>query len=242
MLLKTQRPSTYANEYVYLIIATLFISSMAIINVLSTSRFIQFSLPGLSAFEFTIPVGLLPYPLTFLCTDVVCELYGKKRASQLVALGFLANVWVFFVMWGSGLLPNVPPMAYNGELPNPLDDQFAFYRIRQLCLTSIGASMLAYLVAQNIDVALFHTLKKWTRGKHLWLRNNVSTMSSQFVDTLIVLSVCEWITHSLPIDPNLPFWGQFFSIVFSCYLLKCLMALSDTLPCYLLVALLRKRI
>jgi uncharacterized integral membrane protein (TIGR00697 family) len=98
------------------------------------------------------------------------------------------------------------------------------------------ASMAAYLLAQLIDVRLFHFWKKLTHGKHLWLRNNASTMFSQFVDTFTVNTIF------LYNNPNVftGTFGDLMSIIFNVYLIKVFMAAVDTPFCYLGVFLIEK--
>ena len=149
------------------------------------------------------------------------ELYGKKRANDLVFMGLVLNVWVVFVLWLGGVLPSASP----GE-------DSVFMRVRELTFGAVTASMIAYLVAQLVDVQLFHFWKRLTRGKHLWLRNNGSTLVSQLVDTIAVILI----THSLaalPIDPNEPVAGQLLTFIAAGYTFKVAAALLDTIPFYL---------
>lgn len=101
------------------------------------------------------------------------------------------------------------------------------------------ASMVAYLVAQYCDVRLFHFWKWLTKGKHLWLRNNASTLVSQMVDTTAVILVTHYVANGLPINPNETLWPQLLTFIVSGYVFKMIVALVDTGPIYLLVARLR---
>ena len=95
--------------------------------------------------------------------------------------------------------------------------------------------MTAYLVAQLADVRLFHFWKRVTRGRHLWLRNNASTMSSQLIDTIVVNSL--FLGFGLGLD-----WGLVGRIIVASYLCKVILALLDTPLIYLGVALLRRHL
>ena len=93
-------------ERVFLVLAGLFLGSMTMLNIMGTSRFIDLSF---ELFGLRIPValaiGVLPYPVTFLCTDFISELYGQKRATFLVWVGLLLNLWVVLFLWLGGALP-----------------------------------------------------------------------------------------------------------------------------------------
>jgi len=114
-----------------------------------------------------------------------------------------------------------------------------FFEIRELAFGAVAASMLAYLVAQFCDVRLFHFWKKLTRGKHLWLRNNASTMVSQIVDTTAVILITHFYARALPVDPDADIWPQLFVFIASGYVFKLVVAAVDTGPLYLAVRYLR---
>ena len=95
--------------------------------------------------------------------------------------------------------------------------------------------MLAYLAAQLADVHLYHFWKRRTRGKHLWLRNNASTMMSQFIDSFAVITITHFYAHGLPIDDTNPIWPQIWVFVLSGYVFKVFCAAIDTLPFYAVV-------
>jgi uncharacterized integral membrane protein (TIGR00697 family) len=126
------------------------------------------------------------------------------------------------------LLANISP-----ALPtSPIDDA-TFSRVFALSPIAVLASMIAYLFAQYIDIAIYHFWKEVTKGKHLWLRNNFSTFMSQFIDTFTVVGL-------LCIFKVLP-WNLFFGLVVSGFLFKVFIAVLDTPFLYLFVYILRKR-
>ena len=215
----------------FLLLAGVFLGTLAMLNILGVSRFLDlsFELPMLG---WTVPmvlaVGVLPYPVTFLCTDLLSELYGQRRANDVVFVGLLLNLWAVFFLWLGGVLPGPP--SENGEAAG------AFFEIRRLAFGAVSASMIAYLAAQLIDVQLFHFWKRLTAGKHLWLRNNGSTMVSQLVDTSAVILITHYYASALPIDPARPLGGQLAVFIASGYVFKFFVALLDTLPFYILVA------
>ena len=208
-------------ERVFLGLAGLFLGTLAMLNILGITHFIDLSF---DAFGFRIPVplavGVLPYPITFLCTDFISELYGRRRANEVVLMGLVLNVWVVFIVWLGGVLPAATPA-----------EDSVFMRVRTLTFGAVTASMIAYLVAQLVDVQLFHFWKRLTRGKHLWLRNNGSTLVSQLVDTIAVILI----THAvgaLPIHRDRPVEGQLLEFIAAGYVFKLLAALADTVPFY----------
>ena len=228
-------------ERVFLVLAGLFLGSMTMLNILGVSRFLDasFTLFGVEI-PMLLAVGVLPYPITFLCTDFISELYGRDRASSVVWVGLLLNLWVVGFLWLGGVLPPVPAFDAATGLP-PMDAyDFAFYRIRLLTMGAVVASMIAYLAAQFCDVFLFHFWKRLTRGRHLWLRNNGSTLVSQFVDTFAVITITHFYARALPIDANAALWPQLWVFIGSGYVFKLVVALLDTIPFYLGVAWLSK--
>ena len=108
----------------------------------------------------------------------------------------------------------------------------AYNTVFQNAWRVILASMIAYLCAQFLDVRLFHFWKNLTKGKHLWLRNNASTIGSQLVDTILVICVL-----FAGVWPS----GQIMSAIFDGWLFKMLCALVDTPIIYGVLYLLRKK-
>ncbi len=222
-------------EWIFLILAGLFLGSLTMLNILGISRFIAFaswsSEQGwqwgqFGELSFAVAVGVLPYPVTFLCTDFISELYGRRRANGVVMVGLMLNVWVVFILWLGGILPPVPELIDG--LPDPQAGDWAFWKIRQLTFGAVTASMIAYLAAQFCDVYLFHFWKKLTKGKHLWLRNNGSTLVSQGVDTVAVILITHFFAHALPIDETRAIWPQLWIFIATGYVFKVLAALLDT--------------
>lgn len=236
----------FRREVVFLLLAGLFLGSLAMLNILGVSRFIDLSsyigISETSDFRFAVAVGVLPYPITFLCTDLISELYGRKRANMVVWIGFILNLWVLFILWFGGWL-NAPEyiqsngdiVTTNGEIPY----DYAFYKIRTLTFGATFASMIAYLTAQFIDVQIFHFIKSKTQGKKLWLRNNASTLVSQLVDSIAVILITHFYANALPIQEGVSISYALFTFIISSYLFKFVFALIDTIPMYLCVHYLR---
>lgn len=221
-------------EIVFLVLSGLFIGTLAMLNILGITRLIDFTF---NLFGLTIPfrvfIGVLPYPITFLCTDFICEMFGKKRATYVVWTGFLLNIWVLFILWIGGILPPRPEINSGTGLPFPDDPNYLFYEIRFFTFRATFASMIAYLTAQFIDVHVFHFFKKATRGKHLWLRNNGSTLTSQMVDSLAVVIITYFFTHSQLVPEGQKVFPALVVLILSNYIFKMVAALLDTIPFYI---------
>jgi hypothetical protein len=238
-------------EWVFIILAGIFLGSLTMLNILGVSRFIDLSeYVGISPdsdIRFTVAVGVLPYPITFLCTDIISEIFGRKRANMLVWAGLILNLWVLLVLWFGGwveapdsLLPDgrLPIDVVNGEAVVP--HGYAFYEIRTLTFGATFASMIAYIVAQFVDVRIFHYLKEKTKGRFLWLRNNVSTITSQMIDSVAVILIIHYYAHALPIAEGEDVGQALLMFILSSYLFKLFFALMDTLPIYITVKYIRK--
>lgn len=174
-------PALVADRYelVYLLLAGLFVSSLVACNLIFQKFFVaQLPIPfGDGSYEFVQSVALLAYPITFLVTDILSETYGARRANQVVAVGFVSSIFVTLLIEAADLTTSAP-FGIGSE---------TFSQVFGLSKIAIFSSMSAYLLAQFVDIRLFHFWRRLTRGKHLWLRNNASTFSSQILDTCVVL-------------------------------------------------------
>ncbi|MFI4938376.1 MAG: queuosine precursor transporter [Candidatus Berkiellales bacterium] len=228
-------------ERVFMILAGIFLGTLGIINLLGLSRFVDLTITfGEWSIPMVLPLGVLPYPVTFLCTDIISEFYGKEKANLVVWIGLMINLWIIFILWLSGILPPEVPMDPVTNLPPLNHPDHAFYKIRVFTMGGVIGSMIAYLVAQLLDVHLFHFWKDFTAGKHLWLRNNASTLVSQFLDTVIVITVAYYLTDALPLTTETDDFTQLKSFILCSYTFKAIMALLDTIPFYIAVFYLRK--
>ena len=227
-------------QRLFLILSGMFLGTLAMLNILGISRFLDLSFV---VFGVTIPmvvaIGVLPYPVTFICTDLISELYGEKKARDMVWMGVLLNAWVIFLLWLGGVLPGFDLDASGQPLVDAAGREPTFFEIRELAFGAVAASMVAYLAAQLCDVRLFHFWKRLTNGKHLWLRNNASTMVSQIVDTTAVILVTHFYAAALPVNGDEPIWPQLMVFIASGYVFKVLVAALDTGPIYLAVRYLR---
>ena len=228
-------------ERVFLLLAGVFLCAMTLLNVIGITRFVQLG-------PMQIAVGVLAYPLTFLCTDLISELYGKQRANFLVTVGLLLNGFIILVMTLANAMPAVDPIAQppwqNIQLANSIslpngtvvEQSVELFSLIYACTAgAVFASMIAYVAAQYIDVYVFHWLKQKTKGKHLWLRNNVSTLVSQAVDSIAVILItfgAVWFAGDMTL-------AVILGLMLSNYLFKVIAALLDTPIIYLLVYKLR---
>jgi uncharacterized integral membrane protein (TIGR00697 family) len=221
-----EKSSRALAERIYLFLAALFITSLVVSNLIFQKFFYwyPFSISLFGSKLFELSVGILPYPITFLITDLISEIYGKKRANQVVTAGIFASFFSIIILLVAQAVPAIPA--------SPVDDA-TFGKVFALSPLAVLASMMAYLLAQYIDIRIYHFWKKLTKGKLLWLRNNFSTFASQFIDTLTVISL-------LCIFKVLP-WNLFWGLLVSGVLFKIIVAALDTPLLYLFVYLFRKR-
>lgn len=198
-----------------MLVNAIFITSLLIANVVS-SKIVSF-------WGLTVPAAIVAYPLSFLMTDVIGEIWGKEEANKTVKLGFICQMISLVLIGGAILLP-VAPFA---------DNQAQFTSILGSSFRVVFASMVGYLVSQSWDVWLFHKVRDAYIKKHgstkggRWIWNNASTMTSQIIDTAIFITIA-----FVGTVPNI------WAMILSQYLVKFVYALLDTPFFYLLT---RKR-
>lgn len=199
----------------YLFLASLFIAALVTCNIIA-NKFVTIDIWLFGYWKtFTLSVGILPYPLTFLITDLLSEVYGRKRTNDVVLAGFGVSLFVLFMLWLGHVFPSIPN--------SPVSDE-AYDIVFQNSWRVMSASMIAYLAAQFLDVRLFHFWKGVTKGKKLWVRNNFSTITSQLVDTFLVVSIIFIGRES---------WDTISGYIVDGWFFKVLIALFDTIFIYL---------
>ena len=213
-------------QRIYLLLGGLYITSLVVSNLIFQKFFywypIDIEIFGSKLFE--ISVGILPYPITFLITDLISEIYGKKRANDVVVAGIFASFFSMLIIYTSNAVPATPW--------SPVQDNM-FSTVFGSTAIAVFASMMAYLLAQFVDIHIYHFWKNLTKGKHLWLRNNFSTFLSQFVDTAtVLLLLCSFGKIE---------WDKFTGLLIAGFLFKVLVALFDTPFLYLGVYMFRRR-
>jgi hypothetical protein len=198
-------------NFLFLCLASIFITSLVSCNLIFQKFFeIEIWIPFIGLYTFQQSVGLLPYPITFIVTDIISELFGKKKANQVVTAGLIASLFMLLIVTVSDGVPSAP-FGVGSEV---------FSKVFGLSSAAVFASMMAYLFAQYVDVRLFHFWKTLTKGKHLWLRNNASTMFSQLIDTAVVLFL---LCYFSVIE-----WEMFYQLLLNGFLFKVLFAALDT--------------
>jgi len=216
---------------IYILLSGIFISCLISCNLIFL-KFFSLKISFLNI-TFTQSVGLIAYPITFLVTDIVSEIYGRKKANFLVISGIISSIVVLGLIFIADFLP-----AANWSIPeNKKVDDEIFHLVFGQFGIAMAASLFTYLVCQLIDIRIFHFWKKLTKGKYLWLRNNFSTITSQLVDTFLIL----FLLMSLSPEEGLQNWSDLKKLFFNGFLFKILVALIDTIPLYLLVNFLRKK-
>jgi len=197
-------------------------NSLIVLTAIFSASFVTASVLSskiINIFGIFVPAGILAYSITFIITDTVSEIYGKKTADSVVLSGFISLVTTLFVIHIAIALPAAPFWQ----------NQDAFISVVGSTSRIIVASLAAYLVSQYHDVWLFHLLKRKTGGKHLWLRNNASTAVSQLIDSVIFIVIAFY--------GVMPVWP----LIFGQWIVKMAIALIDTPLVYLFVGILRRR-
>lgn len=187
------------------ILTSVFVVSLIIANIVS-AKIVSF-------WGMVIPAAIVAYPLTFLITDIIGEIWGKQEANKVVKIGLLCQL-VSLVLIGLAIALPVAPFA---------DNQAEFVGIMKSGFRMVAASLVAYFISQSWDVWLFHKLKEKCNDRHKWLRNNLSTITSQIIDTAIFITIA-----FIGTVPNI------WVMIGSQYLIKVVFALLDTIPFYLL--------
>ena len=212
--------NTEKSKKIYLYLAATFIAALVVCNLIA-NKFITIDL-GFKT--FVISAGVLPYPITFLITDILSEIYGKKKTARIVWAGFGASLFVLGVL--------LLAQQFTAIAGSPVDDE-TFNKVFGNSWRVIFASMIAYLCAQLIDVRIYHFWKEKTAGKHLWLRNNFSTVFSQFVDTTLVVCVLFLGVRS---------HSEIIQFILDGWLFKILCAFIDTPLLYASTAFIRNKL
>ena len=206
-------------DNLYLTLAGLFITALVVCNLIAN----KFVSVDLGFYTFTLSAGVLPYPITFLITDILSEMYGRNKTSRVVLMGFAALLFTILILWLGKQFAAIESSPVSDSVYNA-----AFGNSQRV----IFASMTAYLVAQLVDVRSFHFWKRLTNGKMLWLRNNASTMLSQLVDTTLVVGVLFYGKES---------FETMSGFIIDGWLFKALAAFVDTIPIYIIVWIIRRQ-
>ena len=192
---------------------------MAFMTLLVVANIIAVKL--LSVGGWVMPAGILAYPFTFLVSDTIAEVYGRKTATRVIWLGFFFSLLMLIVVYAGKLWPAA----------GFWEAQPAYDEILGSVPRIVFGSMVAYLISQNHDVIAFHLWRRFTGGRHLWLRNNASTIVSQAIDTLVFISIA--------FGGTVP-GGVLWNMIYTQYIAKLVISVADTPFVYLLVNFVRR--
>ena len=169
-----------------------------------------------------LPAGVIAYPFTFLVTDTLSELYGRKVATRVVWFGFGLSIAMVVLVYVAKILPAAT--FWQGQ-----DD---YDTILGSVPRIVFGSMAAYIISQHSDVMIFHLVRRFTSGRHLWLRNNASTIVSQAIDTVLFITIA--FAGSVPT-------ATLWNMIGTQYVVKVCIAAIDTPLVYALVRTVRAR-
>jgi len=198
----SKKDKTASPLFFYLLLSALFIAALITTNLIA-NKFVSVDL-GFKVFK--ISAGVLPYPITFLITDILSEIFGRKNTQRVVFVGFFASAFVLGILWLGDQFPSI--------VGSPVSDS-EYAKVFQNSYKVVFSSMVAYLAAQFVDVRIYHFWKNLTNGKYLWLRNNGSTIVSQLVDTTLVVGVLFYGQMPLSEMAVLILDGWLFKILFA---------------------------
>lgn len=175
-----------------------------------------------TVFGLTTSLGMILYAGIYFATDLLSEQYGRREANRAVMIGFAVNLVVVVMMTVSLMFQPTQAGGKATDLATRAHEALSF--LFGFTPRMVFGSMLAYLVSQLHDVWIFHLLKEKTGGRHLWLRNNVSTILSQALDTTIYSAIVWWAILDLQAA---------IQLALAKYLFKVIIALLDTPFIYL---------
>jgi uncharacterized integral membrane protein (TIGR00697 family) len=196
----------------FLVLAGVFTTCLVVGDIMG-GKLIETRVLG---FDFTTTVGMLPFPVTFLLTDVLNEFYGKRAARFVTIVAFAMAVLAFTFIFIAGL---VPFAAMTRDPSWTGVNEASFQNVFLGSQRMIVASLCAYLVSQFVDIGVFHGLKRVTSGKRLWLRATGSTAVSQLIDT-ITINFVAW--------SGMMSFGKILNVIYSAYGLKLFIAIALT--------------
>lgn len=210
-------PHTMDNRFkLFVVLAGVFTTCLVVGDIIG-GKLIQTVLFGQT---ITLTVGMIPFPVTFLLTDLLNEFYGKRAARFVTWVGFCMALLAYVFIYVAATIPIADmtrASTWTGVNENSFNNVFMG------SMRMILASMVAYLVAQFTDIGVFHLLRRLTRGRFLWLRATGSTVVSQAIDT-ITISVVAWY--------GLMGFSEITNIMLSSYSVKFLIALGLTPAIY----------
>lgn len=186
-------------EFVYILLAGIFITN-AIVAELIGSKLIQIG-------PFIMSIGIIPWPVVFLTTDLINEYYGKAGVRKLSLITASLIAYAFVVLFIAIKIPAAKGISAVTDAE--------FYAVFGQSLWIIIGSIAAFLISQFIDVFIFWLLRNKTGSKMIWLRSTGSTVVSQLVDTFVVLGIAFWLPGKMTTDVfiNAALTGYTFKLI-----------------------------
>jgi uncharacterized integral membrane protein (TIGR00697 family) len=212
-----------ARQRLYVYLCAVFLTALLIGDTIGSKLFTVAIPFGFTTLHATLSVGAIWFPITFLLTDLINEFYGSAGARFVTFLGFFMAIFAFVAIWIARLIP----AASFSPVP-----QASFENVLGNANRIFVASLIAYLVGQLVDIAIFQSAKRLTQSRHIWLRSTGSTLISQLVDTVIVTYVAFYGKIST---------AQLHQAATTSYVVKVLLAVGLTPVIYALHALIHRR-
>jgi uncharacterized integral membrane protein (TIGR00697 family) len=203
----------------YIFLCSLFCTIVITGNLI----FQKFIIVNILSLEFELSVGVLLYPITFLISDLTAEFYGNKYTNHMIKISVLCS----FIVMGLIMIGDYFPATSWSNI-----DDYSFHEMFSGYGIASFASIIASFFAQLLDVKIYTYLKSLTKSKHLWLRNNLSTILAQLLDTILVVTIICF--------ADILSWDNYYKIALNSILFKVIAALADTPFCYLGYYLIKK--
>jgi uncharacterized integral membrane protein (TIGR00697 family) len=212
-----------ARQRLYVYLCAIFLTALLIGDTIGSKLFVVDIPCGFGTLHATLSVGAIWFPITFLLTDVINEFYGSAGARFVTFVGFFMAIFAFIVIWLARLIPaaDFSPVTQT-SVNNVLGNANRIF----------VASLIAYLIGQLVDIAIFQAAKRLTQSRHIWLRSTGSTLISQLIDTLVVTYVAFY--GQIPI-------ARLHQAATTSYIVKVLLAIGLTPVIYALHALIHRR-
>lgn len=211
------RPFELSRQHqLYLFLVALFVTCLLVADIVAGKYF--------EVWGIEMSVGTVAFPIAFLLTDIVNEYYGQSGARLMTAIGMSMLVIGFAIILAARFMPVAP----QSPIPQP-----AFEAVFGLSARLFGASLMAYLISQFLDIYAFHVVKRITASRHLWLRAIGSTALSQIVDTIFV---------NFGANLGLRPFADIAAITLDSYLYKLVVAIALTPLCYLAHEIITRRL
>ncbi|MHA1241250.1 MAG: queuosine precursor transporter [Promethearchaeota archaeon] len=167
-------------------------------------------------YQITAPVAVLIFPFTFQITDMVNENFGQKATHRMIFIAFMTQILMSIFIWFSIEVPAAPFWGFDW-LSDPVEAQQFWLNFFGSTIRITIASWISFIITENLDAILFAKLKKWTKGKNLWIRNVFSDIPTLALDSVIFISIA--FGGEFPLDVILiMIWGQmltkwFFGVI-----------------------------